>query len=575
MIKKFIKKQGIGKILFLLSTMACVFTICIGTLGIISASNMNENTEYIYSYREYTDLVYDIKENMSLIEINEEKAKIDYKDEYKNEIEKSNEKILKNIDIYNSTEYEDEEEKNYIDNIETAYKEFYSILSEVMDDYKEQKNVKKEKLDEKDVLKNTIYENITNVKEYLDYWAEEDKNSTDREYYVFKWRYGIIVFLCVGIFIAFSISVLRSLTVEVTDIRLAMKEVSQGNFCVELPSKNNNEFDEIKSYINDIVDNFNVVIGGLKRDSSIIEQKTESVTSIFEEITSSIENIYVATENITKGAEQQVINTDETMLSLENLSDNIVEVSNNICVLNDNAYEITNKTNDGTVKMDEIFEEFIEVINVVKSFSMELEGLGTSINEITEITDFINDISEQTNLLALNAAIESARVGEVGKGFAVVADEIKKLANQSKESSNNITNLINNIAKGANKIISDGNDVGTKLKQSASGIEQISKVFKEIDLSVNVIGEKIKELNSLANNMDKEKSNVNNKMKESSEFAKNISASTEELLSSLHEINHGSKEIAINVSDLNNYISSLDSDIQEFKTKDNEDQINL
>ena len=64
-------------------------------------------------------------------------------------------------------------------------------------------------------------------------------------------------------------------------------------------------------------------------------------------------------------------------------------------------------------------------------------------------------------------------------------------------------------------------------------------------------------------------------MKESSEFAKNISASTEELLSSLHEINHGSKEIAINVSDLNNYISSLDSDIQEFKTKDNEDQINL
>ncbi len=73
--------------------------------------------------------------------------------------------------------------------------------------------------------------------------------------------------------------------------------------------------------------------------------------------------------------------------------------------------------------------------------------MDNNVGQISEMTNLINSISEQTNLLALNAAIEAARAGESGKGFAVVADEIRKLAERSKESSESINKLVENIDK--------------------------------------------------------------------------------------------------------------------------------
>ena len=100
------------------------------------------------------------------------------------------------------------------------------------------------------------------------------------------------------------------------------------------------------------------------------------------------------------------------------------------------------KTIYSSITEIENINENIHDVGVEKSGSWEIRS-----KEIGQIVGVITQIADQTNLLALNAAIEAARAGEHGRGFAVVAEEVRKLAEQSKESSNQIKKLVNTILR--------------------------------------------------------------------------------------------------------------------------------
>nr|WP_281273802.1 methyl-accepting chemotaxis protein [Biomaibacter acetigenes] len=128
-----------------------------------------------------------------------------------------------------------------------------------------------------------------------------------------------------------------------------------------------------------------------------------------------------------------------------------------------------------------ILEDAIKDINL--SFTdvrNEIKGLGIQLSQIGKITDLINDIAEQTNLLALNATIEAARAGEAGRGFAVVAEEIRKLAEQSKTSSSNISSLLENLMNKSNLAIKTSDIMKDKLNGQITVIGNSVNSFKEI-----------------------------------------------------------------------------------------------
>lgn len=136
---------------------------------------------------------------------------------------------------------------------------------------------------------------------------------------------------------------------------------------------------------------------------------------------------------------------------------------------------------EGTKAIDKVSAQMQSINETVVSLSEAFKHLTERSNEIGNITEVITSIAEQTNLLALNAAIEAARAGEQGKGFAVVADEVRKLAEQSAQSAEQITRLItiiqNDTKQTMNSVISATGEVkeGLVVVHEAGGAFQKSK----------------------------------------------------------------------------------------------------
>jgi methyl-accepting chemotaxis protein len=114
------------------------------------------------------------------------------------------------------------------------------------------------------------------------------------------------------------------------------------------------------------------------------------------------------------------------------------------------------------------------------------------INEGSEAIKLIENIAKQSNLLGLNAAIESSRAGEYGKGFSVVAGEMRKLAQNSAESSKRISDALNQMSHSMKVIIDTINELGEISTNQAAGLEELSATVEQISLNSEILVEHVK-----------------------------------------------------------------------------------
>jgi methyl-accepting chemotaxis protein len=202
------------------------------------------------------------------------------------------------------------------------------------------------------------------------------------------------------------------------------------------------------------------------------------------------------------------------------------------------------------------------ISNTVNDLAKVIKGLGDRSQEIGQIVEVITGIAQQTNLLALNAAIEAARAGEHGRGFAVVADEVRKLAEQSAESAQQITNLIGTIQADTSTAV---NVMDSTIQEVSSGIGVVNtagEAFNRIENLINTVAKQIQEVSAASQQMSVGAMQVVKAIDEISDVSEktaagtqNVSAAAQEQLASMEEISASSSSLSKMATELQTLVS--------------------
>jgi methyl-accepting chemotaxis protein len=380
----------------------------------------------------------------------------------------------------------------------------------------------------------------------------------------FMMKFLILVIIIVIISSLIVLWFTRRLQKRLAAITSAIELAGKGDFTTEVIDETGDELTDLSNSYNDMKGNLIIMIKGVLETSEQVAASSEELTAGAEQTSKATEQITEAIQQIASGSDTQTQSIEESARALEELTFGIANIAETSAAIAENGTQASTHAEEGGKYVNQTSQQMNMIHSTVNETSKVIKLLNERSQQIGDISKAIIDIANQTNLLALNAAIEAARAGEHGKGFAVVADEVRKLAEQSQDSSSQISDLIRQIQIDMNQSNDSMDTVKYEVENGLGIVSNTQKSFELILRSMVEMGEKIDGMAATAQQMSASTqevsatvSGVTTISRESSMHSQGVAASAEEQLASMEEVSASAQNLSKMAENLQNTVSQF------------------
>lgn len=355
----------------------------------------------------------------------------------------------------------------------------------------------------------------------------------------------IIILIVFGIFFKFNV------TKPVDYILSALDSISKGNLSNEVKLKSKDELQSIADSLDNTRKNFNLLISDLKNRAEGLAEDSHRLYDSAVETTQASENITSTIIDFTGKMDDSVDTMEKVFGEFDILNSEAHIISDYVSDCKDSVERLKENSDSGMDILSAAVNMIIQTEKNVVDTSEFVTEFSNQIKEIIVLLQAITGISEKTNLLALNAAIEAARAGEAGRGFNVVAEEIRKLAENSRQTVEDIQSITQKIVEGSNNATEAMNktkEVSTKSTNSVKQVQDnfmlINELSNNIENKIDTVNEYNKGIQNKIEHISSEISGASKTLKGLNSEINQITASTEEQIATMEELQAVSQELS-------------------------------
>ncbi len=319
----------------------------------------------------------------------------------------------------------------------------------------------------------------------------------------------------------------RSIVRRLNSLSSVAKEISRGDLSKEIPILSRDEIRDLEEVFAMMVSDLRDIISEIKGVSSQIQETGGNLGGLIDKVLANSQEIDKSALAIAKGSEAQTLIVQKTFLVIDKSLEEMDEAARQSAQTASKANDALVKTETGGANARETLSYLEDVLKKMVENAEPIYRLSNKVEKIKMVMRVMEELSQKTDLLSLNASIEATRAGEMGKGFALVANEIRSMAENSKQSSQEIRRIVDDIFEENKAALTSLGKSEDDIAKGREIIQGIVDTFGGMLSGVKDISTEVKKVEDVARKQAKEMRGLLSQFQELSRLAQENFMSTQ------------------------------------------------